>query len=329
MPIQGFTRLRYHQVGLQSAILTPVSATRVLPYRGAIVVNPARTYPDVDTGSLDPNLSPFAGARSITGTWTGKVAFNDLPNVFSAGGKGGVTPTGSYTWTYTYASLTADSFDYFTDQWGDDTNATDGIQGVGGVINEYTLSFANDLSAWDLSANLIYADGDLATPKTAALSVDTSPTWVYGAKTAFSLDTAFGSIGNTMWADGVHNGSWNWKNNLDQKRFANGSNGAFALSGFGRGEREITFAVTVAKTSDSIAEAATLLDDPVPTRYIRTKVFGPSGYSWTRDAAVNLISRADGNIGGNTTMTLTYRAKYDTDLGFAVKDVVVNTLASL
>lgn len=330
MPIQGFTRLRYHQVGKQSAIATAVAATRVLPYRGAIKVQPNRTYPDVDTGSLDPNLAPFSGAKNITANWTGKLAFNDLPYLLALAGKGGITPTGSYTWTFTYASLSADSFEYITDEWGDDTNATDGIQAYGGVINDYTLGFDNTLTAWDVNANLVYANANLATAKTGALSVDSSPTWVYGANTQFNLDTVYTAMGLTVWPDTVHAGSWSWNNNLDQKRFANGSNPAFALSGYGRGAREITFTVEVAKTAASIAEANTLTTDPVPTRFIQTKVISPtSGYTWTRTAAVNLISREDGEIGGNTTIKLTYRVIYNANLTYAIKDVVVNTLASL
>lgn len=330
MPIAGFTRLRYHQVGLQSVIGTPVAATRVLPFRGAIKVVPNRTFPDVDTGSLDPNTGVFAGAKNVTSQWTGKLAYNDLPYLLALAGKGGVTPTGAYTWTFPYASLSADNFAYITDEWGDDTNATDGIQAYGGVINDYTLSFDNTLTAWDVSANLIYANANLATAKTGALSVDSTPTWVYGANTQFNLDTVYSAIGTTVWQDTVHAGSWAWNNNLDQKRFANGSNPAFALSGYGRGAREITFTVEVAKTALSIAEANTLTADPVPTRYIQTKTISPvSGYTWTRTAAVKLISREDAEIGGNTTIKLTYRTVYDSNLTYAIKDVVVNTLASL
>lgn len=330
MPIQGFTRLRYHQVGLQSVIGTPVAATRVLPYRGALKVVPNRTFPDVDTGSLDPNFSPFAGQRDVTAQWTGKLAYNDLPYLLALAGKGGVTPTGSYTWTFGYASLSADSFPYITDEWGDDTNASDGIQAYGGVINDYTLGFDNTLGAWDVNANLVYVNANLATAKTGALSVDSLPVWVYGANTQFNLDTVYTAMGTTVWTDAVHNGLWTWNNNLDRKRFANGSNGAFALSGYGRGAREVTFTVEVAKTAASIAESNTLLTDPVPARYIQTKtISATSGYTWTRTAAVRLISRDDGEIGGNTTIKLTYRVVYDSNLTYAIKDVVVNTLASL
>jgi hypothetical protein len=123
-PIQGFTRFRRHQVGLQSAFASNTAATRRLPYRGALVVDPARTDPDVDVGSLDPVLAPFEGAKAVTGTWEGFGAFDDLPYLYSGALKGGVTPTGATAkaWSYQVASLTADDFDYFTDEWGDDVS---------------------------------------------------------------------------------------------------------------------------------------------------------------------------------------------------------------
>ena len=58
MPFQGFTRFRRHQVGKQSSFTSNTSATRRLPYRGAIVVDPARTDPDVDVGSIDLVMAP-------------------------------------------------------------------------------------------------------------------------------------------------------------------------------------------------------------------------------------------------------------------------------
>lgn len=344
MPLQGFTRFRKHQVGKQSAILTAVPATRVLPYRGPIVINPNRTFPDVDTGSLDPILAPFSGVLNVTSTWAGKQAYNDLPYILSLSGKGGVTPTGgtAKTWTYTYSSLTADSFDYISDEWGDDTSdaasPSDGIQAYGGVINQYSLGFGQDLSPFDLSTQNIYAAANLQTNRTPSLTVDTSPTWVYGGDSEWFVDTVPGSIGVTKWTDAIRGITWDWNNNLDEKRFANGTNSSnprFRLSGFGRGARVITVTVILEKTAESINEAGTLDDDPVPTRYLQQKttsnviITGSTPYSWTRNCRAVLISRADGEIGGNATITLQYAIEYDPTLLYAVKDVVVNTLAAL
>ena len=62
MAVQGFVRLRKHQFGKQTSFSSNASATRALPYRGAIVYDPQRELPDVDTGSIDPILAFFNGA---------------------------------------------------------------------------------------------------------------------------------------------------------------------------------------------------------------------------------------------------------------------------
>ena len=152
-PFQGFIRFRRHQVGKQSSFGSNTTATRRLPYRGALVVDPARTDPDVDVGSLDPVLAPFAGPKAITGSWEGFAAFDDLPYLYAAGLKGGVSPTGggaAKTWVFQVASLTADDFDYFTDEWGDDVSS-DFIIAGSGVINTLELGFGEDLSAFNVS----------------------------------------------------------------------------------------------------------------------------------------------------------------------------------
>jgi hypothetical protein len=124
-------------------------------------------------------------------------------------------------------------------------------------------------------------------------------------------------------------------NNLDRKRFANGSNTRFNLAGYGRGEREITVELTVAKTSVSIAERATLDDDPVANRYLELRttspviITGSTPYSQSIRIPARLITAEDDEIGGNSVIKLTYRGFYDSTTGYALRVVCVNTLASL
>lgn len=338
MPIQGFIRFRKHQVGVTSSITSNVSATRVLPYRGSIVVEPNRTTPDVDTGSLDPILASFLGPLDVTGQWDGKAAYDDLPYIYALGIKGGVTPTGSATgrtWTYQAASLTADAFDYATDQWGDDVT-TDVITGGAGVVDSWSLSFGEDLSALDVSAQLAYARVGFAGGFTGGLTIDSAPAWLYGAHTVVYMDSVPGSIGISPLADQVHGATFQVTNNLDKKRFANGSNSGFALAGFGRGPREATFTIQLAKSTTSIAEAQTLDDTPVVTRYFDVKTTstqvigsGSTPYSNSLRFAAELIGRNDTEIANNSVIELTYRVKYDATLGYALRAVVVNALAAL
>lgn len=337
-PIQGFTRLRYSQIGKQTVIGTSVAATRRLPWRGTVSYNPNRTDPDVDVGSLDPVIIPYAMAPETTWGPTGMLTFDDLPYRLAAGLKGGVTAAGGaapYTWTYQLASLTADAFDYFTVETGDDTHAADGIEGFGGVADSLEEEMTEDLGPWSFSDAWLFANADLATDNTAGLTVDETPAFVFGADTVIYMDSNALAIGITPLVDAVHGATIRVTNNLDQKRFANGSNIRFDLAGYGRGAREIELVLTVAKTAATMAEAATLDDDPVPERFFAVKTIsteiagGVTPYQYDRRGCFTLRSREEGEIGGNATIVLTYLAKYNSVLQYAYKATVINALGAL
>lgn len=337
MPITGFVRFRRHLVGKQSSFSSNVPATRQLPYRGALVIDPARTDPDVDVGSLDPVMAPFNGASQYTGTWEGPEAFNDAQILWAATLKGGVSPTGggaAKTWTFQAASLTADDFEYLTDYWGDDVTSDEIIFGSE-VINQLQLSFGDDLGAFQVNADVIGGRAAIGEGPTGGITIDQNPNWVYGADTEFYIDTVYTAIGTTKLTDAVHGATLTINNNLDQKRFANGSNTRFQLAGYGRGAREITLELVLAKTTATIAEAATLDDSPVPDRYIEMRttspeiITGSTPFSQSVRMPARLMSRSDGEIGGNTTITLTYKAFLDATLGYAIRAVVVNEEATL
>jgi hypothetical protein len=337
----GQTRFRKLQFGKQTVIGTAVAATRVVPYRGLIVYNPNRVEPDVDTGSLDDTIAPFNQGNAVTLTATGPQWFNDLPLRLSAGVKGGVTavgPTGitAYTWTFQAASLTADPFEYYSIQSGDDTSDASGAgtNGYGGVIDNFSMDMPQDLGPWTVSDDWVLASAVYGN-RTAALTVDANPIPMFGADTEFYLNSTPATIGTTKLVDSVRGASLKITNNLDQKRFANGSNTRFALAGYGRGPRQIVLTLTVEKTAAAIAEAITLASDPVPSRYIEIRTTSPSlagtalPYSAKFFLPVRLFDVSDGEIGGNANYTFTYHGFYDTTLTYAFKSIVVNTQATL
>jgi len=338
---QGFTRFRKIQCAKQSVIGTAVAATRVLPYRSAIVVNPNRTDPDVDVGSLDPVIAPYATALDVTMPGAaGPQTYNDLPIRLSAGVKGGVSPTGSaptgYTWTFTAASLTADVFDYYSVQTGDDTSdsAGAGINGFGGVINQFAMTMPQDLGPWTVSDDWVFA-GAVYGNRTGALNVDSNPAFMFGADTAFYLNSVAGAIGATQIVDAVRGASLTIGDNLDLKRYANGSNTRFQLGGYGRGARTIELQLIVEKTTAMIAEATTLDDTPVPNRYVKIAAnsteLAAAGVFYKAEffLPVRLFSVTEGEIGGNANYTLVYHGFYDSTLTYAFKSIVVNTLSAL
>jgi hypothetical protein len=338
---QGFTRFRKLQVGKQTVIETAVAATRVLPYRSLIVYNPNRTDPDIDVGSLDPIIAPYMVAPEVTLPGAaGPLTFNDLAIRLSAAIKGGVSPTGSagagYTWTFTAASLTADSFDYYSVQTGDDTSdsAGAGTNGFGAVINQFSQTMEEGLGPWTVSDDWIMAGATYGN-RTGGLNVDANPKFVFGADTAFYLNSVAGAIGATQILAAVRGATLTVNNNLDQKRFADGSNTRFQLSAFGRGLREITLELVLEKTTQTIAELVTFDDTPTPNRYIKiaTNSLELAGTVTTCYAEFYLPMRlyevSDGEIENNANITLTYRGFYDTTLGYAFKAIVLNSLSTL
>lgn len=338
MPISGFVRFRRHQWGKQSSFASNTTATRRLPWRGPITVDPSHTDPDVDVGSLDPVLAPFAGAAEYTSSLEiPAFSYDDAPYAWAATVKGGVSPTGggsAKTWTFQAASLTADDFEYFTDEWGDDVD-TDYITGGSGTGNSFEIGFGDDLGVFTGSLDMLYARAELCATPTGGLVIDDTPQWIYGADTEVFLDSTYSSMGATKLVDAIHGATVRINNNLDQKRFANGSNTRFQLAGYGRGPREIEVELVLAKTAATVAEACTLDDTPVPERYIELRstspeiITGSTPYSQSVKVSCYLISRSDGEIGGNSTITLTYRGRYDSDLGYVIRADVVNTLSAL
>jgi hypothetical protein len=339
---QGFVRFRKIQVGKQSVIGTAVAATRVLPYRSLMVYDPQRTDPDVDTGTLAPTLAPYPVAPTVTMDGAeGPLAYNDLVVRLSAAGlPGGVTPTGNglsgYTWTFQAADLTADTFDYYSVQTGDDTSdsAGAGTNAFGAVINVFSQSMDEGLGPWTVSDDWIAA-GAVYGNRTAALNVDSTPEWVFGADTLIYRDIVAGAIGTTAITNAVRGATLTVNNNLDQKRYADGSNVRFNLSAFGRGLREITLDLVLEKTTQTIAMAATLDDPSVIMEYfkISSNSLELAGTVNTHRADIFLPMRLksidNGEIENNTNWTFHYTGYYDPTLLYSFRAVVLNSLSAL
>ena len=335
--IPGAIRARYNQLGIQSALLTPVAATRKVPWRGIINYNPNRTDPDVDVGSLDPILKPYATAVDVDWNPTGTLDFDSAAIRVSAGLKGGVSPSsagGITTWTHQVASLTQDPFDVYTVQSADDTEATDTITGFGGVIDVLEETLPEDGGPWTISDQWIFAGATLGQNGTDGISIDASPEWVFGTDTATYMDSVAGSIGITP-MDGIHSMVIRVTNNLDRKRFHNGSNTRFQLAGFSRGGRVIELVITAAKTAAWVAERATFDDTPVPNRYFRVLtasseiIASSTPFSYDRLGAFRLFEVSDVEVNNNAAIQFTYRAYYDSTLTYAYKTIIKNTLSAL
>lgn len=353
MPIQGFTRFRKRQWAYQgsnsSLINTAVNpATRVLPWRGVPEVNLNMTWPEQDEGSLDPIASPYQTANDITSPVSGPVNHNDLPYLLSALLVGGITPTGATakTWAFQPPSLTSSPLGMFTEEYGDDV-LTDWWQLLGGVMESATLTGDQSMGPLQLSGTMRYSQWKstgstdhpvTGTVPTAGLSVDATPTPVFLGDLELFLNATAAAIGTTKITDAVEGIVLGITNTIDKKRYANGSNTRFAVSGYGYGGREITLELTLAKTAQTVgllSENDLWFDDTPAKRFAELRftspviITGSTPYSFVVRLPYYYVTRGDAENGNNTQIVLSGKAVYDATLGYAIRAVVVNTLASL
>ena len=244
-----------------------------------------------------------------------------------------MSATGATTWTYQVASLTQDSFDVYTVQSADDTEATDTITGFGGLIDTFEETLPEDGGPWTISDQWVFSSATLGQNGTDGITIDQTPEWVFGGDTAFYMDTVAGSIGISPWAD-IHSATIRISNNLDRKRFQNGSNTRNQLGGYSRGPRVIELVITASKNATAIAERATFDDTPRPNRFWKvstssTELIGSTPRRYDRLGAFRLFEVDDVEVENNAAIQFTYRAYYDSVLGYAYRSVLVNTLATL
>ncbi len=350
MAIQGFTRNRYHQFGKQSALNTPVAATRRLAFRGTPLVDPNWTdQEEVDTGSIDPILPPYRVGSDITESLTGTLDFHHLPILMSAGLVGGVSAValggGGYTWTHTAVSSSATTLDNFTDEFADDvTNLDsgppeDGMQLYGGIVERLEFSFDEEQGPWSVSADWRFSGVNAHVTPTSGLSISSNLPLVFGADTALYIDDTSGGIGGTLIADSLHSATISIENTIDIKRFAQGSNTRFQIDGYGLSARVITATFRFAKTSQIVAaldsETVDWLSDTAVNRYVRlltqSTVEAESGtpYSWQQDFSGTWRTRTDAEFGGNSVVELALTGRQDAGLGYPYRSTVTNTLATL
>jgi hypothetical protein len=350
MPIQGFTRLRRHLFGRQSVFGNAEPATRAYPFSGVPDVNLNWTDPEGDFGSIDPIAPPTRGAAEPVASLTAPVLnYNDLPLALSAFFGGSVDPTGggtAKTWVHSPASLTADDFDVFTYEFGDDVT-TDWFQLRDGVLSDFEVS-GEDQGA--LTASMTWAFAHAASTGSTdspvegsvphALSVDSAAIPVYLKDATLYIDSTAGAIGGTAITDALHAFRLRCSQELDRKRFANGTQ-EFEISGYGRGARTIEFEATFAKTADTVgtgSESDAWMSDTAVNRHVRlefisTEFAQTAGspdipYSWIVDLPLRYYTRAEGERGGNTVVVLTGHTYYDSTHTFAFESTLVNTLTS-
>lgn len=333
----GSVRFRAFQLGVETTFGTPVPATRRMPWRFAPTVNPNWTTPDVDTGTLDPAIAPFRTAVDVTGQSTGPLAGEDAQVLWAALLKGGVSPTGptdsAYTWQFSPAATSQDPFEIFTGEWGDDT--TDEFQYGSGVLDALQLTFPQDLGPIQHQGDWRFATVDYPNPLTGGLDVERDPSWLYAADTELLIDDVAGSIGITRLTDTMHDATIQISNNLDVKRFANGSNANFAVAGYSRGMRTMQTTFTFAKSVAGLNEVAKWLNAAAQERFVvlnttsRKLIGATSTFQQRIRFAGFWFTRSEAEVGSNSAVQLVCNHIYDPDLVAPIDVRLINDQATI
>lgn len=332
-PVVGSARLRAFQLGLESTFETPVAATRRLPWSATPTIDPHWTFPTGDSGTLDMAFAPYATALDLTVAATGQLASNDAPTIISAGIMGGLSFTGggtAKTLTAQPASITQDVFDTYTGEWFDDS--TDAWQFAGGVINDFSLDYPQDLGPIALTANWRFGKlGTYPGTPTAGQSVDAAPVFLYMADTDFYINDNSGSIEVTKLSNIAYGATFSVNNNLDVKRFANGSNTRFQVSNYGRGLRTVSFKLIGAKQTAWVAEASKWIAANPTERFWGIKTNSTVNAQAATPHSLDIrfpgywLTRGEQTIVSNTAFELNAQNIYDTTLGYPLKMVSVST----
>lgn len=342
-PIAGFTRFRQWAFSAaQSAHGTAATPSGTYPYRGTPTINPNwNDLDNVDDGSIDVTLQPYRTQLDTTATLAGPLDYNSIPLLLNAGVRGAVSPTGggaAKTWTHTALSLTATTLDEFSAQWGDDFGSDD-LRFRDGVIESIEITFPEDLGPAQVSTSWYFGSVDAGVTKVASLILPSNLPLVFGADTALYIDSTAGGIGGTQISNALHSGSIKITNTIDKKRFMNGSNSRFAVAGYGLAERTVeanfTFAKTSAIAGSTSSELVNWLNSTAVARFLQLKststqiITGSTPYSWTQNFSGEWRSKGDGEIGGNSTITLMLKGRYNGPLGYIYQSTLVNSKAAL
>jgi hypothetical protein len=336
-PVAGVTRLRALQLGLETTPLTQHAATRRYPWSATPTINPNITKSTADTGTLDNAIAPYPKALDIGVQMVGELFANDAPTLISAGVMGGLSLTGggaAKTMTAAPASLTQDVFDTYTGEAFDDATG-DAWQFTGGVINDFSLEYPQDMGPIKLTANWRFAAAAYPGTPTGSLTVDTAPVPLYCADTYFFVNDTSGAIGTTQLVSQIYGAKLTVQNNLDLKRFANGNSTRFNIANYGRANRMVDFEWTFAKATAAIAEAVLFIAASPTTRYAEIRTTSlvaaqagiPHQLRWRIPGA--WFTRTEQVINTNTGFSLMGHQVYDTGLGYPFQVVSTSTRTTL
>jgi hypothetical protein len=325
------------QLGRQSGLTTPVAATLLFPGK-ATSIELDRSYhaPDEDWGRLSAEQPGRAawGVRGASAHLAADARFEDLPHLLEMHLAGGVSPTGSgpYTWTY-LADETSITTVPYTVEVGTET-PQDQWRLTGCLATELTLGF-DALSApgnapWTAEATLIAVDRAI-NPLTANLPAPSGLETIEGHLTRLyegSSTTAYSALGELA----GHLVHYRLTSNVPYALRAYGGTGDTATDRGLSGKAELTFEATLKVSSTAKTDIHDVLNaagSVVQERRWRIQASGSGSKSLTIDGLVRFRTVGRADRAGESVYGIAGTYVYDPTLGARVQVTVVNGVSSL
>ena len=238
-----------------------------------------------------------------------------------------------------------DDFDLFTYEFGDDV-LDDWFQFGDGILE--TLEITGPEGLGPLTTSMGWRFGSVSStgstdspasvmPYLTVLDVDANEAIVYLKDCAIYIASDPYDLATAQISDALHAFTIRFGGDVDQKRFANGTQ-TFDVQGYARATRTIEVECTFAKTDDTVglgSESDAWMSDDAVDRFVRFQFTstaiadGVTPYSWDIRMPMRYYTRAEGEIGGNSTVILTGHAFYDAvDFGGVFTSTAVNTLVT-
>jgi hypothetical protein len=204
-----------------------------------------------------------------------------------------------------------------------------GPEGLGPITSSMTWRFGSFSSTGSTD------HPETGTVPTPGLSVSTDDAIVYLKDMGIYIASSVAGLGAGQVMDALHSFTMRWSQEIDLKRYANGSQ-TFDIDAYGPGARSMELELVFAKTPDTVgigSESDAWMSDAAVNRWVRlifTSTVDASGgvpYKWTVTMPLRYYTREEGEIGNNTTVILTGHAYYDAaDLGEAINSTITTTL---
>lgn len=215
---------QYYQIGKETTAGTTVAATRRM-YFNVDNSNLTRERParpkKFATGTRDNVRAMTLGSVEVSGSIEMPLSASEIIELLLMGIEGGVTPTGSgpYVWTFTPGT----ALDAATLEWYDGARGWD----AGGMyVNKLTFEGSVEDEAM-VKAELFGLNMAIATP-TSSLT-ERVPDFIEGWETKLYIDNFGGTPGTTAVTGTLINWSVEIDNQLERKYFANNTQTAGAL----------------------------------------------------------------------------------------------------